>query len=333
MSRHSVLRNLRGVVLAVGLALTTAGFLIAAAHASAAKPHGGAHYLGFEGSEMGYVGHYSGGLSSSVRVSASGRKFTGTSYLLIGEACTHGRYLSLAGTRIHNGRFTTTERAGPFRVRLQGHFVTRGYAMYRYSARRGSPCENKIHTGVLYENGQPPFSGCRSQAAETHFQNADGRIFVQWRFSGQSFGPFVFACLFSANKRIQIGLANSSYPGSTARLAAPYVAYAAHSCDVCSSQHSILQVRDLRDGSLVHDLSASSPDGNGDEVTDLELKPNGSLAWVVAQPYSHVELVAFDANGRRVLDSGLDLQRESLTLNGSTLNWVKAGVTYSATLD
>src|SRR4051812_29463953 len=44
--------GVRGVVLVAGLAITTVGFLIAAAPASAAKPHGGARYLGFEGPEI-----------------------------------------------------------------------------------------------------------------------------------------------------------------------------------------------------------------------------------------------------------------------------------------
>ena len=50
MRRHSVLRDVRGAVLAAGLALT-AGFLIGAAPASAAKPHAGGRYLGCEGTD------------------------------------------------------------------------------------------------------------------------------------------------------------------------------------------------------------------------------------------------------------------------------------------
>ena len=46
-----------------------------------------------------------------------------------------------------------------------------------------------------------------------------------------------------------------------------------------------------------------------------------------------VEVAAVDASGRRLLDSGSDVDPESLALDGSTLSWLKAGVTQSATLN
>ena len=71
-------------------------------------------------------------------------------------------------------------------------------------------------------------------------------------------------------------------------------------------------------------------------MTDLELKPNGSLGWM-AQLSSYivqtVEVAAVRMSGRRLLDSGSDLDPESLALDGSTLSWQKAGVTQSATLN
>jgi hypothetical protein len=44
-------------------------------------------------------------------------------------------------------------------------------------------------------------------------------------------------------------------------------------------------------------------------------------------------VVVVDAGGRRVLDSGPDVDAESLTLDGSTLSWTKGGLTQSATLN
>jgi hypothetical protein len=102
--------------------------------------------------------------------------------------------------------------------------------------------------------------------------------------------------------------------------------------------------RDLRDGHLVSDLPAMMPRPvvalsnplilGTERVTDLELKSNRSIAWLVLDTFSgNRQVVAVDSNGRRVLDSGADVELESLTLDGSTLSWINGGVTHSATLD
>jgi hypothetical protein len=324
---------MRGAGLAAGLVLTTAGFLIAAAGASAAKPHGGAHYLGFEGSETQDIVTQSG---ADLYVSASGSKFTGMSYVRIGAECGRGRYLWLGGTRIHGGRFAKTEREGPFRTRLRGHFVARGYATFRYSATRTSRgCESRVRTGVLYENGEPPFSGCSSQPAKTVVQNGDGRILEQLRVGGGGVARVDFGCLFSVNKRVPLGGAATGEQHTGPRLVAPYAAFVEE-----TSGHPSVRVRDLRDGRLVSDLALTMSEHFGEpRVTDLELKPNGSVAWLVRLPYTFgppsnsVEVIAVDANGRRLLDSSDDVVPDSLTLDGSTLSWINAGVTHSATLD
>ena len=118
MTRHSVLRDVRVVVRFAVLALAIAGFLVATAPASAAKPHGGASYFGFEGSESSYSGHNGGDMS--VLVSSSGRKFIGGKYKYLPESyvdivrpCGPYRRISLVGTRIHGGRFAKTVREGP----------------------------------------------------------------------------------------------------------------------------------------------------------------------------------------------------------------------------
>ena len=95
---------------------------------------------------------------------------------------------------------------------------------------------------------------------------------------------------------------------------------------------------DLRNGKLVR--SASSTDsglpGNTDRLTDLVLKSNGSLAWIVdigSSVGSNRQVIAVDSSGRRLLDSGGDIDPESLTLRGSTLTWTKSGVSRSASLN
>jgi hypothetical protein len=353
MSRHSVLRNVRGAVLVACLALTTAGFLVAATGAAAAKPRGGAHFLGFEGIETQAVVTRA---SADLHISASGSKLTDASYVQIGNSCGYDRYLWLGGARIHDGRFAKTEREGPFRTRLRGHFVTRGYATFRYSDTRPShgcaPAPSGgLRTGVLYENGEPPFTGCRSQAAKTDVQNDDGRVFQQLSYAKANayFVASEYACLFSANKRVRLAGAEQS---AAPRLVAPYAAFALQvGCDGLrdgclpgGTNLSRVRERDLRDGHLVSDLPAMMPRPvvalsnplilGTERVTDLELKSNRSIAWLVLDTFSgNRQVVAVDSNGRRVLDSGADVELESLTLDGSTLSWINGGVTHSATLD
>jgi len=288
-------------------------------------------------------------------VSRSGTRFTAGSWAKISNACGHVRWISLAGTRIHNGRFAKTERR-PTHARVEGRFITRRYATYQYSAPTppgaSATCESEVRTGAIYENGEPPFSGCRSQPAKTDFENDDGRIFEQFHVGTGVAGPpkdlwqqidyswaFEYACLFSTDKRVLIGDALIGDDPMVPRLAAPYAA-------LPTGDH--VHVVDVRNGRLVNSLPmTNSQSYGGPRVTDLELKPNHSVAWLVRLPYlmapngdpqapwipNFVEVVAVDANGRRVLDSGPDVVPDSLTLDGSTLNWINAGVTHSATLD
>ncbi len=86
------------------------------------------------------------------------------------------------------------------------------------------------------------------------------------------------------------------------------------------------------------EVSSESLPGRGRVVTDLVLKPNGSVAWIVdrlafmGSPHT-IDVVAVDSTGRRLLDSGLAVDPTSLTLTGSTLTWRKGGATKSATLN
>ena len=95
----------------------------------------------------------------------------------------------------------------------------------------------------------------------------------------------------------------------------------------------------LRDGSIFRTaVGFVDTPGRPRTVGRLVLKANGSVAWIVdraafmGSPRS-IDVVAEDATGRRVLDSGVDIDAGSLTLNGSTLTWQKDGATQSGTLN
>ena len=163
-------------------------------------------------------------------------------------------------------------------------------------------------------------------------------MFEQLRYDSGGFEPFVYACLFSADRRVRLGSNGQSTELTVPRLAAPYVAFAVADCPGASCASDVL-VRNLRSGRLVKSLTATTSSGvPGDSahVTDLELKPNGSVAWMVRLSgfvTNTVEVIAVDSGGRRMLDSGADVDAESLTLDVSTLSWQKAGATHSATLN
>jgi hypothetical protein len=330
--------------------------LIAAWAATAAKPHKGARYFGFEGSEtvMGYTDQ-----TAKARVSGSGRRFRRGSYVDLTFFCSRNdpsyfiRRVRLAGVRIsRGGRFSKVKRHGSVHYRLSGRFVMRNYARayYRASSTPEHP-RNRAHPGrcktgrtkvALYERGVPPFSGCRSQRAKTDLRNDGGRVFEQLLgIGGGVFLPHVYACLFSTNKRILLGRNWDDEMIEQPRLAEPYVAYLNTGS---MSRSAAITVRDLRDGHVLRDRlqpSLESSDYYTQRVrlvTSLVLKANGSVAWIVdrqafADQPRTLDVVAVDSAGRRLLDRGADIEPESLTLTGSTLTWRKGGATKSATLN
>jgi hypothetical protein len=320
------------------LGLLAASALTAAWPAAAAKPHKGARYFGFEGSQTDMNLTQ---VSGKVRVSGSGRRFRRGSYvnLSCGRDDLLVRKLSLAGTRIRrNGKFSKVKRRGRVRYRLSGRFVLRDYARVSYSARSGR-CRSRRRKVALYEKGVPPFKSCRSQRAKTDLRNGDGRVFEQLRLLTGEFYPHTYACLFSVNRRVLLGRNWDDETIETPRLTAPYVAYVSIECGVGSCTPSIA-VRDLRDGALFRHLEVSSESlpGRPRDVESLVLKANGSVAWIVSRAGfmgspSAVDVIAVDTTGRRVLDSGVDVDPKSLALTGSTLTWRKGGAARSASLN
>jgi hypothetical protein len=195
--------------------------------------------------------------------------------------------------------------------------------------------------------GDPPFIGCASHPGTTIISSAEARIFEQRRVFSWAFVPSVYGCLYSVDQRVAFG-PNGFDEGNTGqaltqfRLAGPYVAYAcggnwSHGC------WSGVRVVDLRDGSphrspQMPTWAFQAPFVSGPAPADVELKDNSSVAWIIADlhaggPPGAREVGALDTSGQRLLDSGPNLDPQSLELNGSTLTWVNAGVSRTATLD
>jgi hypothetical protein len=67
-------------------------------------------------------------------------------------------------------------------------------------------------------------------------------------------------------------------------------------------------------------------------VTDVELKPNGSLAWIQSRTGTST-VIKLDASGRQELDSAPDVDPLSLALSGSRLYWMRGELPRTAMLD
>ena len=180
---------------------------------------------------------------------------------------------------------------------------------------------------------------CATRGSKTVVATKTARVFkvrVRPRI-GAAFSRY-YGCLFSRNRRFRF--AEDDFPEQSGwshiRLAGAYVAYAWHgSCAACDRAPRHVVVQSLRSGRFVTRLAISSEDTAEDRtVTDLELRPTGSVAWInrVGAGPAH-EVQARDGAGARLLDSGPGIDPLSLALGGSTLYWTKAGVAASARLE
>ncbi len=324
------------------LLLTVVALLAMAAPAFAAHPHRSARYVGFEGSETKMVLTE---VSAKLRVSGGkGRRFRRGSYVKLscGRDDKLVRKLSLANTRIRrNGTFAKSKRRGRIRYKLLGRFVRRNYAKVTYSASKPSGlrgrCKGKRRKVVLYEKGFPPYTGCRSQHAKNDLKTSEGRFFERLQLDSSEFFPHVYVCLFSSGSAWEIGRNWDDELVEVPRLTAPYAAWSAVQCGN-SNCISTVTTLDVASGGGPDSFPASTAGlpGNSTRVTDLALKANRSVAWIVdigSSVGSDRQVVAVDSAGRRVLDSGGNIDPESLTLSGSTLSWTESGAGRSANLN
>lgn len=187
--------------------------------------------------------------------------------------------------------------------------------------------------------------GCRAAGSRTVIATNQGRIFtVRDRLRGRPV-TFYFGCLYRVNRAFALG---RDFRGRNfvdtlrhARLAGPYAGYAVTSTvdRPCGSAAEV-RVKDLRTGRMERTAAGAAQPGP-ERITDLELKPNSSVAWIattcVPAGPGRDEVNAVDGDGRRTLDSGLDgaaddVQGASLALSGSTLYWTKGGAAVTGRL-
>lgn len=314
--------------------------LIFAAPAATARPIKGARYLDYE-------------VQTRLKVSEDGRSLSPRSIvdasLYQPSGCNRpaprvrlGSHRQLV--RINpGGRFRFVKRTGGLVIRVRGRFATRdrvqiGY-LARYRRKRPLPrgCGNGPTRLSAHRAGPIRMRNCRTHRAKTLLLTATGRVFEEfvWRPgrsgpSGNSWIDAAYGCLFSVNKPFALGqVDDDDFDLNVLQLVGPYVAYEVQGCVGLGCGFSLV-VRDLRDGSKFRDESKGS-------VGDLELKENGSVAWISTSDFDPAEPMrrvwASDSLGTRLLDEGPGIAPGSLELNGSTLSWVNGGLSRSATLE
>jgi hypothetical protein len=170
---------------------------------------------------------------------------------------------------------------------------------------------------------------CAPAGARVVLANARVRVYRD--------GPEVVACWVRTGRETSLGYRESGGSGGFAdvvrqlRLAGRFVAHSLVTCrDRCSVRVVVTDARTSRT------RERSVPAGlDPNAVRDLELRPNGSVAWIGPSSVGEgapLEVRARDASGERTLDSGADVEPHSLALSGATLYWTKAGRPVSAQL-
>jgi hypothetical protein len=127
-----------------------------------------------------------------------------------------------------------------------------------------------------------------------------------------------------------------------------YERYTLHPAGGAGDTQTDIYVVDLRNGKVVVDEDARPQTETYDDryVSDLVLKRNGSVGWTSTHwryPPGSTGVVNYEVHrfsrdpasaGRALLDSGADIDRESLALSADrkTMTWTKGGQTKSAAL-
>jgi hypothetical protein len=179
---------------------------------------------------------------------------------------------------------------------------------------------------------RPP---CSHKGSRTILASEQARIYEVTR--NQAALTWLRGCLYRTNRRVL--LARSDLDGvseqiESLRLTGRFAAFGATGSAKADTLGSAVRVVDLRRGRRRY---AAPPQRSPFRTFDLELKRNGSVAWIAgphpgyaARPF---QVFKTDASGRQVmLASGEDIEPHSLALSGSHLYWTQGGAPFSALL-
>ena len=195
---------------------------------------------------------------------------------------------------------------------------------------------------------------CRPPGSEMVARNGVARIYTEEVVEdGDDYAVFV-ACRLATEETRVLGRdgCGDAYTGcdflGQAMLAGDKVAYVAghYNGRYGPDRRSSLVVLDTSTWQIEREIAEREDyEAVARRFTAVVLKPNGSIGWILHRRDSAwdgystyytetYEVRKSDTTGSNVLlDSGADVDPESLTLNGSTLTWMRAGEARSATLD
>jgi hypothetical protein len=175
---------------------------------------------------------------------------------------------------------------------------------------------------------------CTPSHSTTVVANARVRVYRRKAKSGD---VFLYACAHKTRRRVKLP---SNEPGVDGygpfALSGRYLAFGYYpSCGVCEDEDNFVWVMDAVRRRERHVLLDDDDDGKATRITDLEVDPRGSVAWISRDLIAPSVLVQKSEHGSSMatmLDSGPDVARHSLARSGRTLYWTKAGVPKSAQL-
>jgi hypothetical protein len=185
-------------------------------------------------------------------------------------------------------------------------------------------------------------SACRSPGSRTLAEDGAGRIYA---VGTDELPSLVFGCLYSTGKARRFRLPAEADGFSIFRiiplvtLRAPWAAYSWLAVQGKDVLRTGVVVENLRTGKLAHvDPAISEIPGRvygPGEIVMMVLKGNGSLAWAAeALGYipPHIQIQSDGVEGHKLLEEGSEVDPTSLSLHGSTLDWLNAGALRSAHL-
>ena len=184
---------------------------------------------------------------------------------------------------------------------------------------------------------------CQAERSRTEDASRYARVYSVRRVQDDAVTRRWYACLYSAGRRVHLGVVGPAGQFSDriapVRLAGRYVAFSSeYTASTGDAIGAVVTVRDLRTGAFVNRFQ-SPGDPNTYDVTDLELRANGSVAWVAGiiqgmPATTTFEVRAFQERKAQstVLDSGAAIGSGSLALSGRTLYWTSDGTPRSTTL-
>ena len=184
---------------------------------------------------------------------------------------------------------------------------------------------------------------CQAKNSRTEEAGRYARVYSVRRIQDDAVTRRWYGCLYSSGRRIRLGDVGPSGQFSDrispVRLAGRHVAYASeYTASTGDALGAVVQVRDLRTGAFVRRFQ-SPGDPNTYDVTDLEVRTNGSAAWIAriiagTPAFTSYEVRLFPSSQAQstIADAGSSIGARSLALSAGTLYWTREGAARSAVL-